>query len=86
MSAPLLGIFGNDDQRPDRAEVDRTEAKLKSLKKPYEFHRYDGAGHGFFNWTGFSYRQQQATDGWNRVWTFFEKHLRTPVAAGARSR
>jgi len=84
MKAPLLGIFGYDDTRPDRAEVDRIEAKLKSLNKSYAFHRYDGAGHGFFNWTGVAYRQQQATDGWSKVWDFFKAHLQTSVAAGVR--
>ncbi|HWC29681.1 MAG TPA: dienelactone hydrolase family protein [Dehalococcoidia bacterium] len=75
MSAPLLGIFGNDDTRPDPSEVDRTEAMLKKFDKPYEFHRYDGAGHGFFNWAHISYRQQQAADGWEKVYGFFEKTL-----------
>jgi len=84
MKAPLLGIFGNDDTRPDRAEVDRTEAKLKGLNKSYEFHRYDGAGHGFFATDRPNYRQQQATDGWSKVFAFYEKHLMAPVAAGRR--
>ncbi len=75
MKAPLLGIFGNDDTRPSPAEVDRTEAKLKSLNKRYEFHRYDGAGHGFFNWANVAYRQQQAADGWEKVWAFFQANL-----------
>ena len=85
MKAPLLGIFGNDDTRPDRAEVDRTEAKLKSLNKSYEFHRYDGAGHGFFVWNYISYRQQQATDAWEKVWAFYKANLQTPVGSGART-
>jgi carboxymethylenebutenolidase len=75
IKAPVLGIFGNDDTRPDPAEVDRTEAKLKSLGKRYEFHRYDGAGHGFFNWSHHAYRQQQAMDGWEKVWAFFARNL-----------
>jgi carboxymethylenebutenolidase len=80
MSAPLLGIFGNDDLRPDPAEVDRTEARLRELGKTYEFHRYDGAGHGFFNWAAASYRRDQAMDGWSRVFTFFEKYIASPAA------
>jgi carboxymethylenebutenolidase len=84
MSAPLLGIFGNDDQRPDPAEVDRTEERLKRHGKTYEFYRYDGAGHGFFNWNSVAYRPQQAMDGWSKVYAFFERHLGVPVAAAAR--
>jgi carboxymethylenebutenolidase len=83
MAAPLLGIFGNDDRSPDPAEVDRTEAKLKSLGKAYEFHRYDGAGHGFFNWTGAAYRTQQANDGWGKVLDFYDAHLQKPVPVNA---
>jgi carboxymethylenebutenolidase len=85
MQVPLLGIFGNDDQRPDPSEVDRTEATLKTLGKAYEFHRYDGAGHGFFNWTNVAYRQQQATDGWGKVWDFFDRYLSLPAATGSRA-
>ncbi len=75
LEVPLLGIFGNDDNRPDPAEVDRIEARLTSAAKTYEFHRYDGAGHGFFNWANVAYRQQQAADGWSKVWDFFERNL-----------
>jgi carboxymethylenebutenolidase len=84
MSAPLLGIFGNDDTRPDIDEVNRIEAALKANGKTYEFHRYDGAGHGFFATDRPNYRQQQATDAWNHVFAFYEKYLRAPVAVGVR--
>ena len=43
--------------------------------KNYEFYRYDGAGHGFFYWDRPLYRVEQAMDGWDKVWTFFGKHL-----------
>jgi len=35
----------------------------------------DGAGHGFFYYDRANYRQEQAVDGWTKVWDFFEKHL-----------
>jgi carboxymethylenebutenolidase len=75
LSCPLLGIFGNDDKNPAPAIVDRTEAELKKHGKIYEFHRYDGAGHGFFAYMREGYRQQQASDAWAKVWTFFGRHL-----------
>ncbi len=43
--------------------------------KTYEFHRYDGAGHGFFYWHRPLYRPEQAMDGWSKIWAFFGKHL-----------
>ena len=76
MQVPLLGIFGNDDANPNREQVDKTEAELKRLGKDYEFHRYDGAGHGFFATDRPGYRPEQAVDGWKHVFAFYEKHLR----------
>ncbi|HLF76317.1 MAG TPA: dienelactone hydrolase family protein [Dehalococcoidia bacterium] len=67
MRAPLLGIFGNDDQNPTVAHVNATEAELKKHGKNYEFHRYDGAGHGFFAWTRPNYRQEQSVDAWTKI-------------------
>ncbi|HEX5139838.1 MAG TPA: dienelactone hydrolase family protein [Dehalococcoidia bacterium] len=75
MSVPLLGIFGNDDANPDPDQVNRTEEKLKSLGKTYEFHRYDGAGHGFFAVDRAGYRAEQATDAWQKVFAFYGKYL-----------
>jgi carboxymethylenebutenolidase len=83
MRSPLLGLFGNDDENPNRDQVNRTEAVLKKLGKNYEFHRYDGAGHAFFNASRPAYRAEQALDGWTKVFAFFQKHLATPAAARA---
>jgi carboxymethylenebutenolidase len=76
MTAPLLGLFGNDDSNPDPDQVNRTEEKLKALGKTYEFHRYDGAGHGFFAADRPGYRPEQAADGWKRVWAWYGKYLK----------
>jgi carboxymethylenebutenolidase len=76
ITAPLLGLFGNDDENPNADQVNRTEAALKKLGKTYEFHRYDGAGHAFFNYgRAPAYRGDQAADGWKKVFAFFKKHL-----------
>ena len=76
LSCPLLGIFGNDDQSPPPDQVDRHEEELKKHGKEYEFHRYDGAGHGFFYYHRPSYRQEQAMDGWDKIFDFFGRHLK----------
>jgi len=75
LSCPLFGIFGNDDTAPSPEQVDQHEAELKKQDKTYEFHRYDGAGHGFFYYTRPAYRQAQAMDGWEKVFAFCEKYL-----------
>jgi carboxymethylenebutenolidase len=75
LTAPLLGIFGNDDKNPSPEDVNKTEEILKQHGKNYEFHRYDGAGHGFFNAPRPAYRPEQATDAWKKVVAFYKKHL-----------
>ena len=75
LSAPLIGLFGNDDKSPSPEQVNQHEAELKKQGKNYEFHRYDGAGHGFFYYDRPNYRQEQAVDGWKKIWGFLEKHL-----------
>jgi carboxymethylenebutenolidase len=75
LRVPLIGLFGNDDENPNRDQVNRTEAELKRLGKSYEFHRYDGAGHAFFNTSRVAYRPEQAADGWRKVFAFLRKNL-----------
>jgi carboxymethylenebutenolidase len=75
LNCPILGIFGNEDRNPTPEQVDQHEAELKKHGKEYEFHRYDGAGHGFFYYHAPAYRQAQAVDGWQKVFAFLEKNL-----------
>lgn len=75
LSCPLLGIFGNDDQNPTPDQVDLHEQELKNCGKDYEFHRYDGAGHGFYYYHLAMYRQEQAIDAWTKILQFFNKQL-----------
>jgi carboxymethylenebutenolidase len=74
---PLLGLFGNDDKFPTPEHVDVLEAELKRVGATYEFHRYDGAGHGFFSTDRAMYRPEAATDGWERIFEFFGRYLVT---------
>jgi len=76
LACPMLGLFGNDDAAPSPEQVNQHEAELKKHGKQYEFHRYDGAGHGFFYYDRPMYRVEQALDGWKKVFSFFEKHLK----------
>ncbi len=76
LQCPLLGIFGNDDFNPTPEDVNKLEEVLKELGKDYDFHRYDGAGHGFWYYDKPMYRQEQAMDSFNKVIAFFDKHLK----------
>jgi carboxymethylenebutenolidase len=75
LSCPLLGLFGEDDGYPSPEQVALHEAELKKYGKSYEFHMYPDAGHGFFYHNRPAYRQQQAVDGWQKIFTFLEQHL-----------
>jgi carboxymethylenebutenolidase len=75
LSCPLLGLFGEEDKGPTPEQVARHEQELQKHGKTYEFHMYAGAGHGFFYYDRPAYRQQQAVDGWTKVFAFLEKHL-----------
>ena len=75
LSCPILGLFGEEDQSPTPEQVAMHEAELKRHNKTYEFHMYPNAGHGFFYYDRPAYRQEQAVDGWNKIWAFLEKHL-----------
>jgi carboxymethylenebutenolidase len=77
LPCPLLGLFGNDDQNPSPDHVNQLEEELKKYGKTYQFHRYDGAGHGFWYYHGASYRPTQAMDAWGKVFEFFGEHLRS---------
>ena len=83
LPCPLLGLFGEEDGSPTPAQVKQHEAELKKHGKNYEFHRYADAGHGFFYHDRSAYRQQQAVDGWQKVFAFLEKYLSAaPLTVG----
>jgi carboxymethylenebutenolidase len=75
LSCPLLGLFGEEDRSPTLEQVTIHEQELQKYGKNYEFHRYPNAGHGFFYYDRGAYRQEQAVDGWKKIFAFLEKHL-----------
>jgi len=73
---PVAGFFGNEDRNPTPEDVDDYEAALAAAGVPYEFHRYDGAGHAFQNFPSPErYREAQSEDAWGKVLEFFGRHL-----------
>ena len=75
LSCPLLGLFGAEDQFPGPDEVRALERVLTEYGKTFEFHSYEGAGHAFFSVDRPAYRPEAATDGWEKIWEFFGRHL-----------
>jgi carboxymethylenebutenolidase len=75
LACPLLGLFGAEDRNPTPEQVARHEEELQRHGKQYEFHMYPNAGHGFFYYDRPAYRQEQAVDGWKKVFAFLAKYL-----------
>ncbi len=77
INCPMIGIFGNDDQNPSPDDVTDLDAALTTVGVDHEFHRYDGAGHGFqdFNNAG-RYREAAAADAWEKLFAFLDGHLK----------
>ena len=57
IKAPVLGLYGSDDERVN-ATIEPAKAAMKAGDKRYTPHIYDGAGHGFL-------RQQDGKSGAN---------------------
>jgi carboxymethylenebutenolidase len=76
ISCPVLGLFGEDDQNPNPADVAKMDAEMTRLSVPHEFHSYAGAGHAFMNAGRPSYREEATNDAWRRTVDWFDKYLR----------
>ncbi|SEL48601.1 dienelactone hydrolase family protein [Streptacidiphilus jiangxiensis] len=75
LRAPLLGLFGAEDKYPSPEQVAELERILAEHGKEFESRSYEGAGHAFFATDRPSYNVAAANDGWERIATFFGKHL-----------
>ena len=76
VKCPVIGFFGNEDKNPSPADVDKIDAEMTKHGIAHQFHRYDGAGHAFQNFTNEqNYRERQAEDAWGKELAFFKKHL-----------
>ena len=76
INAPVLGLFGEEDQNPTPSDVAKIEAELKKHRKGHEFHMYPGCGHGFHCDARGSYRRQAAMDAWGKAMAWFDKYMK----------
>jgi carboxymethylenebutenolidase len=73
LSAPLLGLFGADDQFPSPEQNEILSEALVKAGKEFTFRTFDGAGHAFFSIDRPSYRVEAANEGWKEIFTFLER-------------
>jgi carboxymethylenebutenolidase len=79
INAPILGLFGAQDQGITPDDVHKFEAAMKEQGKKVEIKIYDDAGHAFENPGNKNkpgYRPDDAADAWKRTVTFLADNLK----------
>ncbi|MBY0383430.1 MAG: dienelactone hydrolase family protein [Xanthobacteraceae bacterium] len=74
MKAPVLGLYGAEDQGIPPAQVEQMKAALAAAGKTAEFHIFPGAPHGFHADYRPSYRKQAAEEAWAEMEGWFKKY------------
>jgi carboxymethylenebutenolidase len=78
INAPILGLFGGQDQGIPPDDVNKFAQQLKSLGKSVDIKIYSDAGHAFENPNNkYGYRAADAADAWQRTVAFFAAHLKS---------
>ena len=75
LTAPLLGLFGEEDGGIPVDSVRAFETALGEMGADAEIVIYPGAGHAFANPSGQNYQAKAAEDSWQRTVAFFDRHL-----------
>jgi carboxymethylenebutenolidase len=75
LKAPVLGLYGGQDQGIPQTDVEAMRAALKAAgKTESDIIVYPNAGHGFHADYRASYDEAAATDAWKRALAHFKKH------------
>jgi carboxymethylenebutenolidase len=75
LHAPVLGLYGGQDQGIPVADVEMMRDELERAGKPSEIVLYPDAPHAFHADYRPSYRADEAADGWARLLAWFEQHV-----------
>jgi carboxymethylenebutenolidase len=75
MKAPVLGLYGENDQRVN-STVPRADSALKSMGKTYEYKMFPGAGHGFLRAQEQPANLEATKQAWPMTVAWFRKNLR----------
>lgn len=75
IKAPVLGLYGGADARIN-ATIPAADSAMKRLGKSYEYHIFDGAGHGFLRGQENSEANAKAAqDAWPKTIAFLRAKL-----------
>ena len=75
LHAPVLGLYGGQDQGIPLDDVEAMRAAIHAAGKPGEIIVYPDAPHAFHAAYRPSYRQQEAADGWKRLLEWFSARV-----------
>lgn len=75
LHAPVLGLYGGQDQGIPVADVEFMRDELERAGKTVEIVIYPDAPHAFHADYRPSYRAEEAADGWTRLLAWFETHV-----------
>jgi carboxymethylenebutenolidase len=73
--APILGLYGENDQRVN-ASIAPAETAMKAQNKTYEYKIFTGAGHGFLRAQDQPANLAASQEGWPMTVAWFRKYLR----------
>jgi carboxymethylenebutenolidase len=74
LKAPVLGLYGGQDQGIPLADVEKMRAALAAAKNPSEIVVFPDAPHGFNADYRPSYRPDDAREGWRQALAWFRRH------------
>jgi carboxymethylenebutenolidase len=73
LKAPVLGLYGGQDQGIPLTDVEKMRAALAAAKNPSEIVVFPEAGHGFNADYRPSYRAEDAREGWRQALAWFRR-------------
>jgi carboxymethylenebutenolidase len=74
LKAPVLGLYGGQDQGIPLTDVEQMRTALKEAGKPAEIVVFPDAPHGFLADYRPSYKPKEAADAWAQCLEWFRKH------------
>ena len=75
IKAPVVAFYGGNDTRTT-ATAQPVADEMKKLGRPFDFHVYDGAGHGFVRQQTTEPNYKATTESWPLVVAFFKDKLK----------
>lgn len=74
LKAPVLGLYGGEDQGIPLATVQQVQTELERLQSRSKIHVYPTAPHAFYADYRPSYRKEAADDGFRQLQNWFTEH------------